>query len=252
MYGGDADENALDEVGVRRANLMWSRISGSYPQGIRSVLDIGAGRGWSLKFLREKFPTIRASAIERTPEVRQRLKNTDGIEIVASDISEHWAEKVTGRAFDLIIFRHTLEHMLDPVGALRKIGSALSPEGYAYIVVPNAMSIRKGFPMRTDFFRPVHLHYFNRSTLMAMVERAGLAADILDDEGEVWGLFRRAEYGPGRAAPESPVSAEDQRAYLDLRIRESDAADRKAIGRIALRKLLPAGVRRAIRQIKPT
>jgi hypothetical protein len=63
IYGEDVDQDKIRLRGNRRAEIMWSRISDSFPNGISSSLDIGAGRGWSFEMLQQRFPGLRTAAI---------------------------------------------------------------------------------------------------------------------------------------------------------------------------------------------
>jgi hypothetical protein len=172
--------------------------------------------------------------------------------VIAADVSEDWASKTDSAGFDLIIFRHTLEHMLDPVGTLRKIESSLSKDGYAYIVVPNCMRISAGARMRTDFFRPVHLYYFNPTTFLKICENAGLVADIIGDENEIWGLFRKGSSTKAMKsndlAPE--ISSQQQLDHMVERLAQSAKHDRKAIYKIDVRRLLPTPIIKLLRRFR--
>lgn len=67
-------------------------------------------------------------------------------------------------AYGLILAAHSLEHMRDAPGALRKIAASLEPGGELRIVVPDD----------SDPVNPDHLWHFTRTTLPRAVEAAGL------------------------------------------------------------------------------
>jgi len=82
-------------------------------------------------------------------------------------------------AFDMVHLSHVLEHLLDPVAALRKIGTVLAPGGVLAIEVPNELenlNIRlqrllggpAPYPVRCT-----HITFFQPATLQQMLERAG-------------------------------------------------------------------------------
>ena len=231
---------------------MWSRIGDSYPNVIKSVLDIGAGRGWGFEMLQKRFPGISMTAIEHSPRDREHLESSYGVEVIATNVSESWPAKIDNSGFDLIIFRHTLEHMLDPMDALKKIEKSLSNNGYAYIVVPNCMRIPKGTRMRTDFFRPVHLYYFNSTTFLQICEKAGLVAEIFGAEGEIWGLFRRKDNTHnGKQVDVGPtINVQQQLDHLQKRLSESAASDRKSVVKICARRMMPEWVIKTLRRIR--
>ena len=87
-------------------------------------------------------------------------------------------------AFDVITLNHVFEHLLDPVGALRKIQTLLAPGGRVLIRMP-----------RTDhfLFRRCHLHWFqldiprhvylyDASNFNALAENCGFVIDSVRSE----------------------------------------------------------------------
>ena len=78
---------------------------------------------------------------------------------IKSDISD--IHEKHDSFFDIIIFRHVLEHLLDPKLAFKKLSNLLRKDGVIYMALPNAEypSKKKGF--RTSFIRPVHVSYFH-------------------------------------------------------------------------------------------
>jgi SAM-dependent methyltransferase len=78
-------------------------------------------------------------------------------------------------SFDLITAFHVLEHLPDPLGALRAMLGWLAPGGLMIVEVPNADGLGARLFGRywsgLDF--PRHLVHFTPRTLGALVERAG-------------------------------------------------------------------------------
>jgi len=223
----------------RKWELMWKRIGREYPGVPRHLLDVGAGQGWAIEYLKSLYPGMPATAIERWAPCADYIRSRLVSEVVDLEPSGDWPADFAGK-FDLVIFRHTLEHLNDPIRALRNIAGVLSPNGAAYIVVPNAERVRVGTAMRTDFFRPVHLHYFNEHTLRRLAARAGLRARLFAAESELWGLFERS--GADAGAPVNTYA--NQSALLKARLMESQWRDRKAIALTRLRQAY-----RAVRSI---
>lgn len=225
----DLDENKK----FRKWRVMWDRISGFYPDGPASLLDIGAGQGWAIEYIKNMFPGTQAVAIEQWKPSQEYIVNQLGADVVDADINTVWPDSLHDR-FDLAIFRHTLEHLEEPLKALRQIAACLSPTGHAYIAVPNAMAIRPTTPVRTVFLRPIHLHYFNASTLTALAAKAGLVPVALEAGNEVWGLFKRAEPDTKLAAVPEIDSAE-QKEFLLSRLRGTRWTDAMQEIRMAIR-----------------
>jgi len=159
-------------------------------QGKESVLDIGAGMGWSLKWLKDNYAHFkRFSAIESSTRCIANLKNVIGANIVSDDIDSQWQS--TG--FDLVIMRHVLEHFLHPVEALKKVGDNLSPHGIIYIAVPDMMNPKGS--LKNSWFRSAHTFYFSLMTLTSIASKAHLSpVKITSENSELWGIFTKTSH----------------------------------------------------------
>ena len=105
------------------------------------------------------------------------------------------------RGFDAITCHHVLEHLRDPVAALRALAARLAPGGIVYLAVPDmGPSARPAF----DRLHFAHVHGFVPETLDLLAARAGLVPD---------GRFARARttcvYRPGvaEARPDPALAA---------------------------------------------
>ena len=92
----------------------------------------------------------------------------------------------------MIIFRHVLEHLLDPVAALEKVAQTLSAQGVLYIAVPDMMHPDGSL---SDFwYRCVHTYYYSKPTLRRIAARAGLQPVAIQEESsELWAIFRKGQ-----------------------------------------------------------
>ncbi len=158
------------------------------------ILEIGAGHGeLAESLLKTDLPIRRYVALElsspRASILQQRI-NDSRFEVIEGNIEE--LDKDIGR-YDAVIMVALIEHLIDPLGVMRKIKeSLLKPGGFVYINTPNFADIgcrRKllfgRFPstaskdegLLTYDGQPVklydegHLHYFTFSSLRKMLER---------------------------------------------------------------------------------
>ncbi len=78
--------------------------------------------------------------------------------------------------FQLVVFQHSLEHIPDPVGAVREACEMLDPGGRLIVDVPNWMSWqRRFFGNRWCMLdMPRHLQHFSPRALNRLAERLGL------------------------------------------------------------------------------
>jgi SAM-dependent methyltransferase len=83
---------------------------------------------------------------------------------------------VVGRQFDLVIMRHVLEHLLDPIEAVRTTKSLVRPGGLFICVVPN--NAAQGLASAGETWEPLdvprHLNFFIPENLRTICQRAGL------------------------------------------------------------------------------
>lgn len=81
--------------------------------------------------------------------------------------------------FDLITMFHVLEHLADPIGALKKIGHRLKEGGILYIEVPDATRLSSPKYM----FFTAHTLYFTPDSLQNMLRCAGYEVECLSEPG---------------------------------------------------------------------
>ena len=168
--------------------LKLARLVARIRPGIRtgqSILDIGAGQGWLLDYCRGQ--SCDYFAVEPVPELAASIELRGGT-VIGRDLSEDY--EAYEAAFDIIVVRHVLEHLLDPSSALRMVQQMLKPTGRAYVALPNAgaPSLKKGF--RTAFIHATHISYFCAGNLRRLGASAGLEQVAGADFGELWALFK--------------------------------------------------------------
>lgn len=121
------------------------------------ILDIGCGLGWILSTLGEDW-------------------DKHGIEI-SKFASSHAAQygnihngtldDFTGSEFDVIIMNHVIEHLDEPIGALKKIRRLLNPKGIFIIGTPDfdsAAARRYGSNFRL-LHDPTHISLFSSDSM---------------------------------------------------------------------------------------
>jgi 2-polyprenyl-3-methyl-5-hydroxy-6-metoxy-1,4-benzoquinol methylase len=157
-------------------------------KGKESVLDIGAGMGWSLQWLKQHYAHFkRFSAIESSVRCIANLKTVIGANVVSHDVDSQW----TSTGFDLVIMRHVLEHFMHPVEALKKVWENLSPHGIIYIAVPDMMNPKGS--LKHSWFSSAHTFYFSLMTLTSIASMAHLSPiEIMSENSELWGVFTKA------------------------------------------------------------
>jgi 2-polyprenyl-3-methyl-5-hydroxy-6-metoxy-1,4-benzoquinol methylase len=160
-----------------------------------SVLDVGAGMGWSLEWLKKNYNFHRLGAIESSEHCITNLSNVIKARVLANNIDSDWQST----EFDLIIMRHVLEHLMNPVEALRKIAKNLSADGIVYIAVPDMMNPKGS--LKNYWFRCVHTFYFSKETLIRIALMGNLQpVKIKSEKSELWGVFRKTRNSSNKQA----------------------------------------------------
>lgn len=179
------------------AKVIYNRVrKHSNFSDIKSILDIGAGKGNILNYI-NKITNFEKKlfAIEPSIECNLKLKNTN-IKVIGSSFND-FDYRYLGK-IDLIISRHVFEHLYNPMEAMQKITFFLKENGILYISVPNPFgesSIKEfGFP---------HISYFNIVTLKMLADKADLfVIDISEEKDEIYGIFKKGNESEKEIASE--------------------------------------------------
>ena len=173
-------------VPVRRVQTMVTildsvaRVPGARP---RRVLDVGSGSGM-VPLAVSLAGDVEVLGIDPFASGDRRLGEHAELRAVTLD-------GVTGR-FDLVMLHHSLEHMLDPLDALRAATALLEPGGVVLVRVPTASSWAWR-EYRTDWIQldpPRHVWIPSRPGLVALAGRAGLRIVATHDDSnefQFWG-----------------------------------------------------------------
>lgn len=102
--------------------------------------------------------------------------------------------------FDAITSHHVLEHLRDPLAALRALVARLAPGGIVYLAVPDMGPSAKPAFDRLHF---AHVHGFVPETLDLLAARAGLVPDPRFPRERTLCVYRRGE---ARAAPDPALA----------------------------------------------
>jgi 2-polyprenyl-3-methyl-5-hydroxy-6-metoxy-1,4-benzoquinol methylase len=165
-YHGSARPRAKTLVKAERgARQRAARLEPLLKPGM-ALLDVGAAEGaFVARLVALGFAPV---GVEPNEGFARYAAETSGASIVIGG----WREAaLPDAAFDLVTIHHVLEHLRDPVGALRRVARWVKPGGLVQIAVPNIEDTRKSPQARFHFG---HLYNYNRSSLIAMAARAGL------------------------------------------------------------------------------
>ena len=112
---------------------------------------------------------VNAMGIEPHAGYASYARDTLGLAVRHGPLQER-LDDLSADSLDLVTMFHVLEHLPEPVAALRRIAQRLKPDGLLYIEVPNATRPCSPHYM---FFR-AHVLYFTGPSLRQTLEAAGL------------------------------------------------------------------------------
>lgn len=141
------------------------------------LLDVGCGIGVNLKRFQEEGWNV--YGVEAGPVAAQYAKQMVGDDRVYTGTIE--STSLPEASFDVVIFNHSLEHMLHPGEALKQVARLLKPHGRLVVAVPNAsgMEARLFGPRWIGWDLPRHLFHFDKDTLTALLRNSGFEVERL-------------------------------------------------------------------------
>jgi 2-polyprenyl-3-methyl-5-hydroxy-6-metoxy-1,4-benzoquinol methylase len=168
--GGYANYEASSHLKKRSAARIFDAATRGRPPG--DVLDIGAAQGILLDVAGQRG--WRALGVEPNPEASAAAR-ARGLDVVTGMFPD--ALKGVDRKFDLITMLDVLEHLTDPLAALKSLRAFLKPGGTVAVLAPDYGGVfRPLMGQHWPHWKPrEHLWYFRRSTLRKMFAAAGYA-----------------------------------------------------------------------------
>ncbi|HVR48004.1 MAG TPA: class I SAM-dependent methyltransferase [Candidatus Binatia bacterium] len=128
----DAPDYVRYHPGARHRRRLILRAVGRSPYA--SVLDVGCGDGTLLRQVRRARPDVAvwAGADLSASQVERNKSRLADVDFYALDIQKAALE----RTFDLVLCSEVIEHLDDPVAAIRHLASMLNPGGRLVLTCP--------------------------------------------------------------------------------------------------------------------
>jgi len=148
------------------------------------ALELGSGTGWMLRAFRERGWIAVGS--ERAVDVAAAARDAAGVPMFVGDLAAIRDAPV----LDVVIMFHVLEHLPDPLTALRDLARRVKPGGTLILGIPNIASWQARFAgsrwMHLD--APRHLGHFSPDAIERALAASGFRTSHLD--------FRSFEHDP--------------------------------------------------------
>jgi O-antigen biosynthesis protein len=147
----------------------------------RRVLELGPATGYMTEVLQANDCSV--VAIEIDPDMARRAGKFCE-RVIVGDLDElDLAAELGEERFDVILAADVLEHLKDPLGALKRLRPLLSPEGFFVVSLPNIahagvrLALLQGRFEYTDLglLDSTHLRFFTHMSIMDMFDEAELA-----------------------------------------------------------------------------
>jgi SAM-dependent methyltransferase len=133
------------------------------------LLDVGAGAGILMEAARNVG--LQPVGVELAQGSVAYIREQLGLPVHAVPIER---APFADASFGVVAFSHSLEHLLDPVGALQAARRLLRPGGLVHIAVPHwAAAKRRAAGAAIAWIYDEHIAYFTRRTLRMVLIRAG-------------------------------------------------------------------------------
>jgi SAM-dependent methyltransferase len=208
---------------------------------VKNILDVGAGNGEILNYFRQRLNSLEnLYAIEPSIKCKRKIQENGG-QIISKSIFDNL--DFYKNNIDLIIIRHTLHLLYNPLKALEKIESLLTSKGVVYIAIPDVLH-----PKTEIAYLIAHLSYFSKYTLCFACNQVGLEDFVIKEcikNNELYGIFRK-----GDKVYEVPEIYEYQKLFICNKLKKG----KMNLFRIKLKRLvasvIPTFVLRKILLVK--
>jgi SAM-dependent methyltransferase len=181
------------------------------PAERRTLLDLGAHVGRLIQLAAQSG--WQAEGIELNPRTSAYAARATGLPVHRADLRDLEAE---GRRYAAVTLVDVLEHIAEPVGALKGVRRVLQPGGWIAVKVPHLPNQLMKERIRGRLFRGyrptvadnlVHVSHFTPGSLRMALERAGFvdvaiaaAAPVLPPQGGGAGRAVRVAFLRGATA----------------------------------------------------
>jgi hypothetical protein len=166
------------------------RLAETYGLRGRTVVEIGSGKG---EFLSQLCDVADCRGIGFDPTFDGDVEESRGRVTILRRYYD--AEAARDLAAALVLARHVLEHLADPLDFLIRVREAGTPDTAVYFEVPNAGHVFGEAGMWDLIYQ--HVGYFSAPTLELLLRRAGYA--VTDIRAVFHGQFLGVEGRPGAA-----------------------------------------------------
>jgi 2-polyprenyl-3-methyl-5-hydroxy-6-metoxy-1,4-benzoquinol methylase len=149
------------------------------PPSASQVLEVGAGAGSTLKWMKSVYPGVKTTAVELNSELRIQLERNADV-VLIGPVDEALPRLKT---YDLILLLDVLEHLPDSTKTLQALVKHLAPGGQVIVSLPNVAHLSVSVPLllgrrftyqESGILDKTHVRFFVEDTAVKLLNDAGL------------------------------------------------------------------------------
>jgi glycosyltransferase involved in cell wall biosynthesis/SAM-dependent methyltransferase len=170
QYRASEDPDYFDEEDARRRSFLWvlEQIA-AFPVGGRRLLEIGSHAGMFLRAAEQRGWA--ATGIEPSAWAVAAGRTRYGVDLREGTLESLHFESAD---VDACVMLDVLEHLVDPLAALRHLRTGLGDQGLLAFTTVNAQSpFARLVGRRWPALSRAHLHYFTPTAIATLLRRSG-------------------------------------------------------------------------------
>jgi SAM-dependent methyltransferase len=162
-----ADDRMVPETAALRADARLARIEELRAPG--RLLEVGCSFGAFLLAARKRG--WKPKGLDVSPFAVTACRNA-GLDVREGSLETAYFDP---ESFDAVYLAETVEHLVDPRGAIRSAVAAIAPGGLLVLATGNHDSVARVLRgRRWGYYMPGHLQYFSARSLSELMEDLGL------------------------------------------------------------------------------
>lgn len=159
-----------DNLTIENNNEVLKKVMKKYINKNYKIINIGIGNG---QFEKRLFSLGYSNIVGIDPSIESVKLLTDcGITAKVGSVYDDVSEELQGK-FDAVFLKYTLEHLIDPKGALMKLTKYIKEDGIIVISVPDIGMIHNNTTKVLNNFNLEHINYFSRISLKNLFFKVG-------------------------------------------------------------------------------
>lgn len=152
------------------------------------LIDVGCSHGNFLLQCHKLCPSVQLEGCDMDEGALNESVAANVAKLFHTNSVDKPLGNLESDGYDVITLFHCLEHLEDPLAALKDARRVLKPGGLLFVEVPNYGSWMRWFWGRywLPLLIPQHLTHFDRESLSSVVIKAGFKRDEIKKQNGMW------------------------------------------------------------------